>query len=218
MINQAEKIIGYSFRDKGLLTTALTHSSYANEHGVYSYERLEFLGDALVDFLVGEAFYLFHKGYDEGKLTALRKKAVCKEALAEAKYVNELVELMLKGSGLRVNDKVRSDVFEAVTAAIYLDSGIEEARSFVLRALDLSPSSLDEKREDYKSKLLELSKKLKIELSFEVVDTFGPDHEKTFVVAVVSQGARIATAEAMGKRKAEQQASKIAFKRLITKK
>lgn len=214
MIKEAEKIIGYVFRDKSLLECALTHTSYVNEHGGVSYERLEFLGDALVDFLVGEVFYLMHKGYDEGKLTSLRKKAVCKESLAEAKCTEKLVEIMKKGSGLRVNDKVRSDVFESVCAAIYLDSDITFARKFVLEFLDLSPFLLSEKREDYKSALLEIARKLKLDITFEVIDTFGPDHEKTFVVGVSTQNGRIATAEGMGKRKAEQQASKIAIKRL----
>lgn len=214
MIERAEKIIGYTFSDKALLKTALTHSSYTHENGGVSYERLEFLGDALVDFIAGETLYLFHKGYDEGKLTSLRKKAVCMEALAETKCAEALAELVLKSNGLHLNERVRADVFESVTAAIYLDSGLENARKFVLRFLDLSPVSLDEKREDYKSKLLELSRKIKKDVSFETIDSFGPDHEKTFVVAVAIDGVRMATGEGIGKKRAEQQVAKIALKRL----
>lgn len=214
MIERAEKIIGYTFHDKSLLKTALTHSSYTNENGGISYERLEFLGDALVDFLAGEALYLFHKGLDEGKLTSLRKKAVCMEALAETKCAGELAEIVLKSKGLHLNERVRSDIFESVAAAIYLDSGLENARRFVLKFLDLSPVSLDEKREDYKSKLLEVANKIKSEIAFESIDSFGPDHDKTFVVAVNLNGSRIATAEGLGKKRAEQQAAKIALKRL----
>ena len=212
--NAIEQIIGYIFRDKSLLVTALTHSAYANEKGEASYERLEYLGDALVDFVTAESLYIKYPAYGEGKLTGLRKKAVCREALAEAKCVDKLSSFVRLNSSTKMSAKIKADVFEAVTAAIYLDGGFEEARAFILRSLDVLAESLDAKREDYKSILLETAQKLDVRIEFDIIDEYGPAHDKTYVCAVRVSGKQFSVAEGTSKKRAEQSASRLALQRL----
>ena len=212
-----EEIIGYKFDDKGLLVTALTHSAYANEHGDSSYERLEYLGDALVDFVTAESLYLKYPAFSEGKLTGLRKKAVCREALAEAKCMPELSRHIRLNAATQMSAKIKADVFEAVTAAIYLDGGFCEAKDFILRSLDVLAESLDRKREDYKSVLLETAQKLDVRVEFDIIDEYGPAHDKTYVCAVRISGKQFSVAEGTSKKRAEQSASRLALQRLKSK-
>lgn len=211
---ETEKIIGYTFSDKSILEQALTHTSFVNENGGRSYERLEFLGDALVDFLVGEYFFENYTGYSEGLLTELRKMAVCEEELCRAKCMTKLSQFVRHGNGAVVNDKIKADVFEAVTAGIYLDGGMSEARKFVIRNIDLVPESLKERHEDYKSILTETVRKNKKSIAFNVLRTFGYDHEKNYEIAVVIDGKTVATATSVGKKRAERKASKLALQKL----
>lgn len=212
-----EEIIGYKFSDKSLLVTALTHSAYANERGGESYERLEYLGDALVDFVTAESLYLKYPAFSEGKLTGLRKKAVCREALAEAKCMLNLSQHVRLNGATKMSAKIKADVFESVTAAIYLDGGFSEAKDFVLRSLDVLAESLDKKREDYKSVLLETAQKLNVRVEFDVIDEYGPAHDKTYVCAVRVSGKQFSVAEGSSKKRAEQSAAKLALQRLKEK-
>ena len=211
---EIEKILGIEFSDKSLLVTAFTHSTYANEKGVDSNERLEFLGDALVDFVTGESFYREYPNFNEGKLTAIRKKAVCRDALSEAKDVDLLCPHLRIAKNVQINPKIRADLFESVVAAIYLDQGFSRAKEYVLNSLDIKVESLDKKREDYKSELLELSRKLKFAVEFREVEEFGPEHAKTYVYAVVIDGKEFSLSQGTSKKRAEQSAAKIAFQRL----
>ena len=217
-MEQVEKIIGYTFSDKALLKKALTHTSFVNENGGRSYERLEFLGDALVDFIVGEHFFENFPNYPEGTLTELRKMAVCEEELCRATCMQKLSTMILHGKGTVVNDKIKADVFEALSASIYLDGGMSEARKFVIRNIDLVPESLKERHEDYKSIITEIVRKNKKTISFEVLKTSGPDHEKVYEVAVIVDKVVLATASAIGKKRAEQLSSKLALQSLSLKK
>jgi len=201
-VKEIENLIGYVFKDKNLLYTAFTHSTYAHEKGVESYERLEFLGDALVDFVTGESFYKDYPNFDEGKLTALRKKAVCRDALSEAKGINELCPFLRMGKGAILNPKIRSDLFESIVAAIYLDGGFEIAKAFVLDRLDIKVETLSKKREDYKSALLELARKKNLFVEFRQIDVVGPDHAKVFVYGVFVDGEEIASAQGTSKKRA----------------
>lgn len=212
-----EEIIGYKFSDKNLLVTALTHSAYANERGGESYERLEYLGDALVDFVTAESLYLKYPAFSEGKLTGLRKKAVCREALAEAKCMLSLSQHVRLNGATKMSAKIKADVFESVTAAIYLDGGFSEAKDFVLRSLDVLAESLDKKREDYKSVLLETAQKLNVRVEFDVIDEYGPAHDKTYVCAVRVSGKQFSVAEGSSKKRAEQSAAKLALQRIKEK-
>ena len=132
-IEQLEKTIGYVFKDKTLLVTALTHSTYANSHGVESNERLEYLGDAVLQFIVTERQYLAQKD-SEGVLTKRRQGVVCEEALLTAVESMSLGEwLLYEGSGQNVGKKTMSSLYESVLAAVYLDGGMDAAKDFVQR-------------------------------------------------------------------------------------
>ena len=131
---EIEGKIGYTFRDKGLLKTCFTHTSYAHEHGCESNERLEFLGDALLGFLVAEALYA--RGGAEGEMTSLRIRLVSAKPLAEAVRADGLDKYLLL-SGAAAGERVVSSLFEALVAGIWLDGGIDPARTFVFSRLSL---------------------------------------------------------------------------------
>ncbi len=134
----AERIIGYGFQDKDLLACALTHSSYANEHGCASNERLEFLGDGILNFLVAESLY-FAQASDEGALTKTRAQIVSRAPLAQAVDSMGLLTCYRLGNGarkeFRIGEKFKSNLFESVLGAIYLDGGMDKARAFVTEYL-----------------------------------------------------------------------------------
>lgn len=138
-IKEAENRIGYSFKDKSLLECALTHKSFANEHGGVSNGRLEYLGDSILNFIVAEHLYANNAG-DEGILTESRKALVCETPLAEAVKNMDLLKYYRLGNGAKKSlsdfgDKPTSDVFESVLGAIYLDGGMDCARAFVMSKL-----------------------------------------------------------------------------------
>ena len=144
--------------------------------------------------------------------------AVCEEELCRATCMQKLSTMILHGKGTVVNDKIKADVFEALSASIYLDGGMSEARKFVIRNIDLVPESLKERHEDYKSIITEIVRKNKKTISFEVLKTSGPDHEKVYEVAVIVDKVVLATASAIGKKRAEQLSSKLALQSLSLKK
>ena len=133
-IKEIEGKLGYSFKDKTLLKEAFTHSSYANRFGEKDNERLEYLGDAVLQFVVTEWQYKKDGEANEGKLTALRQKLVCRDALDSAVDGLDIWQyLLVSGTQYNVNGKAKSSLFEAVVAAIYLDGGYEEVKDFILQ-------------------------------------------------------------------------------------
>ena len=152
-----EKRIGYCFKDKGLLKQALTHSSYTNEQKINKYghyERLEFLGDAVLELVSSEFLFTLHKEKTEGELTKMRASMVCEPSLAFCAKDLELGEFMLLGKGEestggRGRDSITSDAMEAVIGAIYLDGGMDEAKAFINRFI---LSDLEDKQLFYDSK------------------------------------------------------------------
>jgi ribonuclease-3 len=131
---EIERVLGYAFRDKALLKEALTHSTYANAHGGKDNERLEYLGDAVLQLVVTEWQYKDDERADEGELTRERQKLVCGEALDDAvENLNLQKYLLIEGGRANVGKKTVSSIFEAVAAAIYLDGGYDEAKKFILR-------------------------------------------------------------------------------------
>lgn len=218
--NKLEEIIGYSFKDKSLLKTALTHSSYAAEHG-YSYEnnneRLEFIGDAYLDAVVGANLYMIMPTAREGVLSRNRADVVCEESLADVARTFNLGEYILLGKGEVSNggndkDSILSDAFEALLGAIILDGGYEVCKNVILR---LFKNKIEEAVEgklnkDYKSKLQELlqAKYKNINLKYELVSEHGPDHNKTFDVVVELDGKVLGNGSGKSKSKAEQAAAK----------
>ena len=148
-----EQKIGYTFRNKQLLREAFTHASYSNHYGGQKNERLEYLGDAVLELIVTEWQFLRDDKASEGKLTAERQKLVCKDALDSAVDGLDIMQYLLAvGGEYNVGDKAKSSLFEAVTAAIYLDGGYEEAKRFVIKhgnleAVPLSRNSIGELKE-----------------------------------------------------------------------
>jgi len=217
-----EKTIGYTFKNKDLLIQALTHSSYANERKINKtedYERLEFLGDAVLELVSSD--FLFHENPDmaEGKLTKLRSSMVCEPSLAFcARDINLEVYIRLgKGeetTGGRNRDSIISDVCEAVIGAIYLDGGFAAASEFIFRFV---LSDLENKQlfYDAKTNLQEIIQSNTFD-SFEYVLAYekGPDHAKVFAVNAVLDGKIIGSGEGRTKKAAEQKAAYEAIKKL----
>ncbi|MEG0178303.1 MAG: ribonuclease III [Oscillospiraceae bacterium] len=214
---QIEDVIGYTFNNKQLLETALTHTSYANEakHGIKHNERLEFLGDSVLSIVVAE--YLFtHKKMPEGELTRMRANLVCESALfGFAKQINLGSFLRLgKGedkAGGRERASIVSDAFEAVIAAIYLDGGLAAASNFILPFVTSSLTDAAAE-EDYKTRLQEIIQQNPEErVRYEVTDEQGPDHDKSFTVEVHLNSNCIGKGSGHSKKTAEQAAAREAL-------
>lgn len=210
-----EEIIGYKFKDKSLLQTALTHSSYANEmNGKYDYnERLEFLGDSVLGMITAEFLFIHHPEMPEGKLTKTRAAMVCEKSLYKFAQSIKLGEFIFLGKGEvntggRNRPSILADAFESLIAAIYLDAGFEEAKKFVLGFI--STADIDEPViTDYKTALQEIVQKNPGEyLEYFMVGESGPDHCKTFIVEVHLNNNVIGTGEGKSKKQAEQMAAK----------
>lgn len=214
-LQNLEERIGYRFRNKALLKQALTHSSYTNEQRINrakNYERLEFLGDAVLELVTSDFLFRGSPDIPEGELTKLRASMVCEPSLAFCARDLELGQFILLGrgeeaTGGRERDSIISDVMEAVIGAVYLDGGMEPARTFIDRFI---LSDLEDKRlfYDSKSSLQELVQgKLKKDVSYELLEESGPEHNKTFRVSVHMGGECLGTGEGKTKKAAEQQAA-----------
>ena len=217
MSHQLETIIGYKFKNPKLLETALTHTSYANESRtpVQHNERLEFLGDSVLSVVVAD--YLFHQsGRPEGELTRMRASLVSEDALFQFAQEIQLGEYLRLGHGEdlgggRSRPSVVSDAFEAVIAALYLDGGMEVAKSFILPFITEGKHA----EADYKTRLQEIVQQNPEErLSYVVEQESGPDHDKHFVVAVRFNSDKVARGEGRSKKMAEQHAAREALKLL----
>lgn len=218
-MQELEKKINYEFKDKSLLTTALTHSSYANEKGGVLYnERLEFLGDSVLGIITAEYLFTNHKDFPEGELTKVRAALVCEKALYSFAKEIDLGEYLLLGKGeMRTGGKNRpsilADAFEALIAAIYLDGGMEQAKKFVLHFIIGAQEQAIEINTDYKTKLQEIIQKNPEErIEYAVLGETGPDHDKRFIVAVKLNSNVIGKGEGRSKKKAEQLAAKEALR------
>lgn len=219
MENLQERI-GYHFKNTALLKRALTHSSYMNEQKINKngdYERLEFLGDAVLELVSSEFLFHEHPEVPEGELTKMRASMVCEPSLAFCARDIELGNFILLGKGEentggRERDSIISDVMEAVTGAIYLDGGMELAKAFIHRFI---LSDLEDKQlfYDSKSNLQELIQgKLKKEFQYELLEESGPEHNKLFKVAVRMEDEVLGEGAGRTKKAAEQQA---AYKALL---
>lgn len=213
-LKKLEEKIGYEFKEKRLIKQALTHSSFSNEQKINkfkNYERLEFLGDAVLELLSSRFFFETYPDMSEGQMTRLRSSMVCEPALAFCARDLSLGDYILLGKGEeatggRRRDSIISDVMEAVIGAIYLDGGIEEADRFVKKFI---LSDLENKQLFYDSKTI-LQEKVQKEgknLSYELVSEYGPDHDKIFVVEAVIDGITAGKGQGRNKKSAEQQAA-----------
>ena len=220
---ELEARIGYTFEDKQLIIEALTHKSFKKP---YNNERLEFLGDAVLDLIVGEYLYKLFPKSDEGTLSKIRASLVNEGGFARlAKEINLGDHLFL--SAAEENNKGRSkssllsNAFEALTGAIYLEAGLEKAREVSIRLLEASypKIDLDTLCKDYKTALQELTQaEYGVTPTYVLVSTSGPDHDKTFEVAVTLDDKEIAVAKGKSKKAAQQDAAEIALRKLKERK
>ncbi len=210
-----EERIGYRFQNIALLKQAITHSSFTNEQKINKlkdYERLEFLGDAVLELVSSEFLFHEHEKVQEGELTKMRASMVCEPSLAFCARDLELGEFLLLGKGEentggRKRDSITSDAMEAVIGAIYLDGGMERAKEFIYKYV---LSDLEDKQLFYDSKtnLQELIQgKLKKEFRYVLLEESGPEHDKVFSVEVRMEDEVIGTGTGRTKKNAEQQAA-----------
>ena len=221
-ILEFEKKIGYQFADPEILVTALTHSSYSNEKRLKKYEcneRLEFLGDAVLEMVSSEFLYKHMKKMSEGEMSKLRASLVCEPTLAlDAKEI-ELPEFIYLGKGEeatggRTRASIVSDALEALIGAIFLDGGIEAAKDFIYRVV---LNDIDKKRmfHDSKTILQERIDAVKSgTLSYKIIKESGPDHNKTFEAVAMLNEQVIGQGIGQNKKTAEQQAAYQALKQL----
>ena len=215
--------IGYRFRDRGLVEHAMTHTSRANEDvsgGVRDNESLEFLGDAVLGFVIADVLFNEFPDSDEGQKSKLKAMLVSTTTLARQAERLSLGDHLLLGrgeekSGGRQKQALLADGYEALIAAIYLDGGVEHARAFIVR--EFAPLIADARRDglaaqDYKSALQELLQGRNLALpDYRVIGTLGPDHQKLFQVQVVVDGEPLAEATGSSKKEAEQEAARVAL-------
>lgn len=214
-MEQFEKIIGYQFHNKNYLRQALSHSSYANEmrlSKLANNERLEFLGDAVLELMSSE--YIFSNNLEmyEGEMTKLRASLVCEPTLAMCAREIKLGEYILLGKGEIATgganrDSILSDAFEAVIGAIYLDGGFTNAKEFVMKfVLD----DIDSKKLFFDSKTIlqeMVQADYKEPLMYKLIGESGPDHDKVFTVAAIVDGKELSQGSGKTKKAAEQAAA-----------
>lgn len=219
-----EARLGYFFRDRSLLETALTHSSYANENrstGAVCNERLEFLGDSVLGVTVADYLYRNYGDMPEGHMTRFRSELVCEQSLYHVAQQLELGRYLRLGkgeerSGGRERASILSDAVEAIIAAMYLDAGMETASSFIHRCLLTNLGPVEPHcSTDYKTGLQELVQRRNGQvLTYELTGESGPDHAKTFCVRVLLNGDPIGSGIGHTKKEAEQLAARDALEAL----
>lgn len=218
-----EKRIGYTFSDKALLNNALTHSSYASENKLgytANNERLEFIGDAYVDAVVGMKLFEILGDSHEGVLSRYRADVVCEASLSDAARSINLGEFLFLGrgedtSGGRDKPSILADAFEALLGAILIDGGYDACKEVILRLLGdkTLQAATGALSRDFKTKLQEIvqEKSCNSVITYKVTDETGPDHNKTFTVSVSINGAQCGTGTGSSKARAEQAAAKDAL-------
>jgi ribonuclease-3 len=226
MISDLEKAIGYRFKNISLLQNALAHSSYANErwhNSLMSNERLEFLGDSVLGMTVADYLYRNFPDRPEGELTRMRADMVCEKTLAAVANRIDLGQHLLLGHGEeqgggRSRPSILADAVEAIIAACYLDGGFDAAAGFIKTFILCEVPVKQLHNVDYKTTLQELVQQKKNQvLAYALVGESGPDHDKEFVVEVFLNGAVVGKGSGRSKKKAEQDAARVAIEKLFPK-
>ena len=219
--------LGYKFREVSYLERAMTHLSYANEQrakgiNIIPNERLEFLGDAVIQIIISEYLYQNYRKHREGALTKMRQRLVCEKTLAKIAAELNLGDYINLGNGeettnCRERPKILADTLEALVAAVYLDS--KDVSGEIVRkvVLDLFAESLKtdsmQKRVDYKTMLQQLVEQDGTStLEYQIIEETGPEHNKTFTVAALVNNNKVGEGKGRTKRQAEMQAAKVALK------
>lgn len=220
MISKLQDIINYHFNDISKLKLALIHPSYANEHSLKKYEtnqRLEFLGDAVLELVSSIFLYNKFSDFEEGRLTKLRAKLVCEESLSNVARMLSLYKFLLLGNGedeekVKNNNSIMCDTVEAVIGAIYLDSNIEKATEFIKKFI-LTDENINNNIYDYKSTIQEYANANDIDLVYELIKEAGPDHNKVFTFALKFDDVEVAR----GKGKSKKDAEALAAQKIVEK-
>ena len=218
--DEFEKKIGYVFKNKNLLETALTHSSYAYEKKKTSNEKLEYLGDSILEFI--SSIYIYENFYHltEGEMTKVRATVVCENSLYKIANLLGFSDFLLLGKSEKFSEQkgirpaILADSVEAVIAAIYLDGGIEPVKNFIINNLkeDIIIASENVGQKDYKTVLQEkLQAHGEVHIEYNIINEYGPDHEKTFVAEVICNGKILASGKGNSKKHAEMSAAKNAL-------
>ena len=224
MLTKLEQGLGYTFRNKALLENALTHSSYANENRerhLPDNERLEFLGDSILGFVVAEYLYRNFPDKPEGELTRIRADLVCERNLAEAAATIELGSYLLLGHGEeqgggRKRDSIVSDAMESVIAASFMDGGFAAAKEIIDRLILSNIPKGRPRNFDYKTAFQELVQRKKDQqIHYELTGESGPDHDKHFEVEVLLNGKAVGHGVGSSKKRAEQAAAAAAIEALF---
>ncbi len=222
LLKEFQEIIGYKFTNEKYLKIALTHSSYAHENkgkNIKFNERLEFLGDSVLSLIVSRYIFENYPELPEGKLTKIRAAVVCEKALYECAVNVDLGKYLILGKGEertggRTRMSILSDVYEALIAAIYLDSNLDVVREWVLGQLYSAIESAAKGRisKDYKTEFQEFAQKNgDVDIKYKIVEESGPDHNKSFLVNVYLDGKLMGEGEGTSKKRAEQDAAKNAL-------
>lgn len=221
MVALREKL-KHSFRDPTLLETAVTHSSYANEHHCASNERLEFVGDSVLGMVVASYLYRSFPELTEGKMTRLRSELVCERSLYETAQNLGLGRCLRLGrgeesSGGRSRHSILADCVEAVIAALYLDGGLETARDFIAEHILSRMDEVIALSRDFKTELQELVQQTPGQsICYALTGESGPDHDKRFTAVVSVAGEIVGSGEGRTKKEAEQMAARAGLGRVRT--
>lgn len=221
-IEQAEIEIGYTFKNKDLLKNAFTHTSYAYEKNVSSNEKLEFLGDSILEFISSKFLYNNYTNLHEGEMTKVRATVVCEKSLYKIAKKHNFGEFLFLGKSEIVNGgknrpAILADSVEAVIAAMYLDGGLDVAEKFIIENLkdEIKLATIHVGDKDYKTVLQEkLQENGDVKISYEIISESGPDHDKSFEAQVIFNGKILANGNGKSKKSAEMQAAKKALENL----
>ena len=218
-LENLEKNIGYKFKNIVLLKNALTHTSYAYEHDVPSNEKLEFLGDSILEFISSDYMYNKYIHLKEGEMTKVRATVVCEKSLYKIAILHNFSDFLYLGkseimTGGNKRPAILADSVEAVIAAMYIDGGLEVAKKFIIENLkneiEIATKHVGEK--DYKTVLQEeLQKNGDVKIEYKIIKESGPDHDKTFEAEVSLNGKTLAQGKGKSKKEAEMQAAKKAL-------
>ena len=218
-LSELEKNIGYTFKNQELLKKALTHTSYANEHKTESNEKLEFLGDSILEFISSKYMYQNYTKLKEGEMTKVRASVVCEKSLYKIAKMHNFSDFLFLGkseqlTGGRNRPAILADSVEAVIAAMYLDGGIEVTEKFIIENLR-EPIDFETKHvgtKDYKTVLQEkLQIHGNVRIEYEIIKESGPDHDKKFEAQVKKNGKILAKGNGKSKKEAEMDAAKKAL-------
>ena len=225
MVNEFEifeKNIKYIFKNKELLKKALTHTSYAYENKVESYERLEYLGDSILEFISSKYLFENFKNLSEGEMTKVRAYAVCEDSLYKIAIKHNFSDFLYLGKSEKAthtNKKaILADSVEAVIAAMYLDSGdINIVQEFILENIkeQVEFASKNVGLKDYKTVLQEMLQiHGEVQIKYNIINEIGPDHDKTFTAEVECDGKKLASGIGRSKKAAEMEAARKAIEKL----